>query len=144
MHLTLFFLGETERIGAVKEALATVQAAPVDLALVGAGTFPPGHRQPPRVLWAGVELPPALTTLHQQVTTVLTGIGFQAEERPFRPHITLARFREGASRPVVDAFVSDHRDLRLTAALSEFVLFSSVLRPDGARYTREAVYPLRA
>src|ERR1700704_3928601 len=55
MHLTLLFLGEVQeaRVPAVTEAMNTaVDRAAFDMALGGAGVFPP--RGAPRVLWMGV------------------------------------------------------------------------------------------
>lgn len=144
MHLTLFFIGETDQIAAVKAALEKVQLAPFDWSLAGVGRFPPGKRQPPRILWAGVEAPAALGALHAQVATALASLGFVTDERPFSPHITLARLKTNGPLPAVDAFLDQHRAFRAgPAAVSEFVLFSSELSPQGARYRREAVYPLR-
>jgi 2'-5' RNA ligase len=143
LHLTLFFIGETERVQDVKTALETVKAPPFTLTLAGVGRFPKGDHQPPAVLWAGVENPPALRVLHEQVSGVLTDLGYEADRRPFNPHITLARLK--ASRPLseADAFLKMHHDFRAgPVELVEFVLFSSELSPQGARYRREAVYPL--
>lgn len=145
MHLTLFFLGETDRMQEIGAALAALQVAPFELTLAGVGRFPQNPRRPPTVLWAGIQEQPALARLHQQVTAALVGLGFTAESRPFSPHVTLARLGDRVPRPAVDAFLQDHRAFRIEAIpIHEFVLFSSVLRPEGARYTREAVYPLRA
>lgn len=143
MHLTLNFIGETDRIDAVRDALAGVQASSFDLTLSGVGRFPKRRREPPRVLWVGIDTEPALQDLYQQVTDTLSGIGFAPESRPFSPHITLARLKTQNPLAEVDEFLDDHRGLRVPpVAVSEFILFSSVLSPQGARYTHEAIYPL--
>ncbi len=145
MHLTLFFIGETERVPAVKEALATVDSPMFRLALTGAGRFPKDGRQPPRVLWAGVQSHPSLMALQKQVTLALTNVGFVAEDRPYSPHVTLARLQAERPLPVVDAFLNENRTFQTEPMpVMEFVLFSSVLLPEGPRYKREAVYPLKA
>ena len=145
MHLTLFFLGETDRLADIQTALAGIEARPFELTLTGVGRFPKRRKQPPRVLWAGIDAEPALTQLHHQVTTALTDIGFEAEDRPFSPHITLARLKTREPLPEVDAFLSAYRAFHTPAiAITEFVLFSSVLAPQGARYQREAVFALRS
>ena len=144
MHLTLFFLGETDRLPDIQAALAGIRARPFELTLTGVGRFPKRGKQPPRVLWAGIDAEPALAQLHHQVTTVLAEIGFEPEDRPFSPHITLARLKTREPLPEVDAFLSDHRAFRTPSiTITEFVLFSSVLAPQGARYQREAVFALR-
>lgn len=143
MHLTLFFIGETERIAEVRAALAAVEAPPFELSLSGVGRFPASDRQPPRVLWAGVDVSPALAALHRQITNTLTALGFAADERPFSPHITLARLKASRPLPAASAFLNEQRGLQVgPAAVTEFVLFSSTLSPQGARYTRQAVYAL--
>jgi 2'-5' RNA ligase len=144
MHLTLFFLGETDRLTDIQAALAGIEARPFELTLTGVGRFPKRRKQPPRVLWAGIDAEPDLTQLHHQVTTILSEIGFEAEDRPFSPHITLARLKTRDPLPEVDAFLSAQSAFRTPSiAITEFILFSSVLAPQGARYQREAVFALQ-
>ncbi len=143
MHLTLFFIGETERVQAVKDVLAGVKAAPFDLMMQGVGRFPPGQKKPPRVLWVGLNAQPALSDLHRQVTAALVGLGFPAEERPFSPHITLARLKTERPSPETERFIEANRPFQAgPIAISAFALYASTLTPQGALYTHEAVYPL--
>lgn len=145
LHLTLFFIGETERVLAVKDALMTVDSPSFRLTLNGAGRFPKDGRQTPRVLWAGVQSHPGLMALQKNVTAALTGIGFVAEDRPYSPHVTLARLQTERPLPAVDAFLNAHRNFQTEPMpVTEFVLFSSVLLPEGPRYRREAVYGLKS
>jgi 2'-5' RNA ligase len=96
-HLTLAFLGGVDqgRVPAIQAALAgaTAGRGPLTLSVGGAGTF--GKAAFPRVLWLGVtgELR-ALASLQRTVTAALTPLGFPAEDRPFHPHLTLARARD--------------------------------------------------
>jgi 2'-5' RNA ligase len=143
MHVTLFFIGDTDRVDAVKDALETVKFAPFDLAFAGVGRFPLGDKKPPRVLWAGIHPQPALNQLQAQVSAALAGAGFQAEDRPFSPHITLARLKTEHPSPETSQFLSQNRTFQTNPTpISEFILFSSVLTPQGPRYRHEAVYPL--
>ncbi|MBZ0296925.1 MAG: RNA 2',3'-cyclic phosphodiesterase [Anaerolineae bacterium] len=145
MHLTLFFIGETEKNRAVQEALAQVQAAPFEMALEGVGRFPGGSRKPPRVLWVGVKAPAALGQLHTAVTAALVDMGFNAESRPFSPHITLARLKTERPLREVDAFLQAQADFRTAPfRVDRFVLFASTLTPQGARYSQQAVVELKA
>jgi RNA 2',3'-cyclic 3'-phosphodiesterase len=144
MHLTLFFLGETDGIPDIKNALASVKAPSFSLSLAGVGRFPQRQKQPPRVLWVGIDAESALEQLHKKVTTVLAGLGFEPEDRPFSPHITLARLKTHEPLPEVDAFLDTHRTFRVPCiSITEFVLFSSVLSPQGSRYQREAIFALQ-
>jgi 2'-5' RNA ligase len=102
-HLTLAFLGSvddrarvdvTERLGR-----AAARHAPLTLALHGAGRF--GDR----VLWTHVtgDVEP-LRRLTASVRAAARRARLPVEDRPYRPHLTLARGREGvALRPAVDA-----------------------------------------
>ena len=63
------------------------------MALTGVGAFP--ERGRPRVLWAGVVTgEQALGRLEQEVSSRMDRCGVAREERPYRPHVTLARVRE--------------------------------------------------
>jgi 2'-5' RNA ligase len=89
-HLTLAFLGNVraERLPAVHGACAVAAhgrcAAPLQLA--GAGRF--GDR----VLWAGLGGDrPLLIHLAARLRAALRAGGVEVDERPYRPHLTLAR-----------------------------------------------------
>jgi RNA 2',3'-cyclic 3'-phosphodiesterase len=146
-HLTLQFLGDPiprPRLAEITAALGAVHSRPFALTLAGVGRFPAGGRQPPRVLWAGIEPEPSLAALHRQVTAATSSVGFASEARDFSPHITLARLKDRTAGPAVDRFLERCRGFRFDAfPVTEFILFSSLLTPRGSRYTREAVFPLR-
>jgi len=65
--------------------------------------------------------------------------GFAAEDRPFRPHLTLARIRP--PRDVSSLVARVHR-FPLTQRVAELTLFESIPAPDGPRYEPVAVLPL--
>ena len=142
LHLTLRFIGEVNSAEAddIHAALATVAGAPFMARLEGAGTF--SGRGGPRVVWAGAVRDTALERLKRRVDAALRRAGCAPEGRKFAPHVTLARLR-GASAERTDAFVA-HIAPRIAAEfeVTEFVLFSSRLAPEGAVHTAEAVYPL--
>jgi RNA 2',3'-cyclic 3'-phosphodiesterase len=86
-HLTLAFLGETEALAAARAAVAEACAlpcGPLTLQLEGCGRF--GD-----VWWAGAAPDPELTALALEVQGALRRRGFALEDRPFVPHVTLAR-----------------------------------------------------
>lgn len=93
-HITLHFLGDVsvDGKGQILNALhmCSGKAGSFPLDLLGLGTF--GREKQPRVLWAGVSGDLAsLHALQKRVTQVVGPLGFPAEERIYRPHITLAR-----------------------------------------------------
>lgn len=93
-HITLQFLGEcSPQTGErVKERLRELSPTlhPFRLKLGALGLF--GDPRRPRILWSGVEGElEALSRLQRKVVSRLSSLGFPAESRPFRPHLTLAR-----------------------------------------------------
>jgi 2'-5' RNA ligase len=138
IHLTLQFLGAVpeERVPALKEAVggAAAGSRPLALEVKGAGGFPSARR--PRVVWAGVEGDrPALAELVADLGRRLAPLGFTPDERPFSPHLTLGRAREGRGAPglggaLARASASDPVPWRADA----LVLVRSHLSPAGARY----------
>ncbi|WP_150236973.1 RNA 2',3'-cyclic phosphodiesterase [Nocardiopsis quinghaiensis] len=96
-HLTLVFLGEVdeERLPALTDALGGEVRAhrPLCLAAHGWGTFPPGGGRS-SVLWAGLDGDTeALGALADGLRAAAAGTGVPVEQRPYVPHITVARSR---------------------------------------------------
>jgi len=94
LHLTLRFLGATppDRVAAVEDTVRAVAAgrSAFPVALSGAGAFPSGRR--PRALWLGIrEGADGLAALGSALDAPLAALGWEPEERPFRPHLTVAR-----------------------------------------------------
>jgi len=93
-HITLQFLGDTfvSDIGHLRKALrsATAGFQAFELQLSGWGTF--GLEEAPKVLWKGVsgEVNPLLS-LQKEIVKATSTLGYEAELRPFAPHITIAR-----------------------------------------------------
>jgi 2'-5' RNA ligase len=143
LHLTLKFIGETERarLDAIRAALAKVRSSQaVELAVQGLGFFPDEQRS--RVLWAGVRAPDHLAQLAAGVEAALGPVGFTREQRPFAPHLTLARledaqlpkpFREAIRREAARAFGAWQA--------AQFRLIESRLKPAGAEYTTVQSFP---
>lgn len=142
-HLTLHFLGDIPgaRLSELKDGFAAVSARAATLALRGLGCFP--KRGAARVLWAGVAADPALSECHQQLAQALARLKFSLPERPFSPHITLARFRPPQDRAVLAPWLSEQRNWQgPKATLTHFTLFESQLGPGSPRYLPLARYPL--
>lgn len=98
LHITLKFLGQVtdNKIQQLLKELQAVQDIPAfDLIVGGIGTF--GNPMKPRVLWAGVEDTDLLTELQHVVEGCSQKIGFEKENRQYRPHITMAKKWTGES-----------------------------------------------
>lgn len=138
LHLTLRFLGPTldERLPALREIIAEAarETSPFHLELAGAGAFPGPIR--PRVLWLGVgEGGERLTTLAGTVGELLAAAGWPADERPFRPHLSLARadgIRAGTATAA--ALVAAAATFRQAWTVDRVTLFESHTGNGAARY----------
>jgi 2'-5' RNA ligase len=148
MHVTLAFLGWTpdECLDAVAEAAraAATGRAAFDLAFAGVGRFPASGR--PRIVWLGIgEGNGPLAALAASVTAELRRRELKFDERPFAPHLTLARLRVDASGPearTVAAAVDGLAAPVLGARVDRIAVVESVLSPKGPRYTARAEVPL--
>jgi 2'-5' RNA ligase len=97
-HLTLLFLGAVPdaRVPQLVTGAAPAVAAapPMRLRLAGGGRF--GSRRRPQVAWAGLDGDvAALSELAVRLARVARSLRLEVEERPFRPHLTLGRWRPG-------------------------------------------------
>jgi 2'-5' RNA ligase len=137
LHVTSRFIGEVddEKAAAIAGALLQELAVPpFDLVVQGAGAFP--ERGAPRVLWAGIAAgDEGLAAVETEVSTRLAACGISREDRPYRPHVTLARVREPAGLRSAALFerLADQRFG--TSHVEAITLFQSRTSPKGAVYT---------
>ena len=142
IHLTLDFLGEVDDAASklLADELVAIRAPEFFLRFSGTGCFP--NRNRPRVLWVGLEPEPLLISLASQVRKAALACTIPQEERPFFPHITLARLKFPANRDV-DAFLDQSRQPEIPPIIvGEFILFQSLLTPQGAIHTPIRGFPL--
>ncbi len=121
LHLTLHFIGAVprERLGALPAALA-LRCPAFEIGRGRAALWPKGL-----ALWVPDALPPAALALHGALGATLRAAGLPVEDRPFRPHVTLARKASGALPPAEPlaldwrvhdiALVESHRGYRVLA-----------------------------
>jgi 2'-5' RNA ligase len=65
----------------------------------------------------------------------LAKLGFQAEKRPFKPHLTLARIKYLKNKKAFYEAVEKYRDTFMqTAKINEIIFYRSILKPDGPEY----------
>jgi 2'-5' RNA ligase len=135
MHLTLRFIGEVEDATGAAIIAALRVPLPIDPFTVrweSLGSFPP--RGAPRVLWVGVaEGKERLVQAEAAVSGRLEVLGIPREERPYSPHLTLARVRDPAglkSRTLFEGLDSAIGETRVEA----ITLFRSHLSPKGPTY----------
>lgn len=142
IHLTLKFLGNvpTKQIPEISNAIeqASKGIPPLHLQIASLGVFP--NINQPRVLWVGIKGETAsLQGLQQKIDSSLVPLGFAEEKRPFTPHLTLARVREGTSlidrKGFGELVMSTNFESKHPISVETINLIKSQLTPEGAIYT---------
>ncbi len=139
LHLTLRFLGRINQgsVPYLHEAimLALKGRATFSLQVQGLGCFP--HPARPRVLWMGIDDPTlALQDIHEQLTQVLPKVGFPADNKPFRPHLTLGRKRKDIKQGNIQHLLDTYHDYLFgTITVKQIHLYQSRQHRGGVTYT---------
>lgn len=146
-HLTLKFLGEVE-----KKILADIEVMlrklyqeqiPLTLHFKDVGSFQ--MRGSSGVIWVGIEEDRSLKELHEKTEDAMHVLGFRKEKRRFTPHLTLGRSRNIRNISQFKKIIEKYRGTDFGfLKVDSIVLMKSELRPDGARYSKIAEFPLSA
>ena len=146
LHMTLMFLGEVADglMPHLTEAFcAELIAEPFTVALKGLGIFPPWGA--PRALWIGLgEGANEIVDAQREMADRMMRVGIHLEERPYHPHLTLARWR--TSRPADGRCVlaaDRHREVA-RVDVDHITLYRSQLSTAGPSYTALARVTLTA
>lgn len=146
LHVTMKFYGDLapEQVEAACDAArrAAAQLRPFGLAARGIGVFPDAGR--PRVLWVGLaEGAETCRDLARRLEDASDELGFPRDPRPFRPHLTIGRIKEGNAG--VAEWLAAHGDEDcLASTVEELVVYESRLQRAGAEYVAHARIPLGA
>ena len=140
IHLTIRFLGEIED-GLVDKVDTVIKEAskgqpPFDISITGSGVFP--NLKNPRVIWLGIDDgAKGLTNLQRALEDGLKALGFEPEEREFRPHLTLGRVKGAKGKERLSSAVSGLKDIEIGSfTVDRVILYKSELKPTGAVYTK--------
>ena len=140
-HITLQFLGQAQpdQYTCVTAGLRRLQYSPFEVQLE-----PPGFFDRAGVFFAGVRPSSELAALQQQVLVATQPCGFEPEDRPYHPHITLAREKGGrhALRQLKGRLKHEMHFSAFTA--NEFLLYESFPGPGGSRYEVRQRFALRS
>ena len=145
LHFTVKFFGEVPET-AVKEIDRRVRMLPLskmEVSVKGLGAFPDPRR--PRVVWAGVsrEEEPAVSQAGQRIIEALEGVG-ESDDRPYHPHITVARVRSPRNQEALTAAIRGNSEKEFgRSTLATLKLKSSELTPQGPIYRDVREYPLQ-
>lgn len=134
LHFTLRFLGETApaRVTDLSRALETaaLKNSAFRIRLDRVGFFP--SPQLPRIIWLGLGAGTSeIRKLAGDVEAACCSCGFPTADRPFQPHLTVARLREGAGATA--AAIPEYR-FNSTTEVNGFSLIESRLQPAGPVY----------
>ena len=132
-HITLQFLGQTsdEQYRCLVAGLANVKAAAFPVRLAGTGFF-----ERAGVFFAGVAVSPEMLELEKRVVAATAQCGFAPEDRPYHPHVTLARAKGGNGRRALrrlKGLVKGEAEFPSFIA-TEFLLVEAFLGSGGSRY----------
>jgi RNA 2',3'-cyclic 3'-phosphodiesterase len=162
LHITLKFIGEQneEQVAAITQRLRGVECASFEILVSGYGFFPTAKS--PRVFWIGIHAGPQLALLARDIDSALAELGIPCEERPYSPHLTLARaggrsgdpkWRKGDGANSIYGMLQKRLAARgetdsdtlsfgsMTA--DKFILYQSQLSPAGSKYTKLERFPMR-
>ncbi|RPH95130.1 RNA 2',3'-cyclic phosphodiesterase [candidate division KSB1 bacterium] len=135
-HLTLKFLGEVEEkmLPDIQAGMATAcrEVESFSMQLKGTGVFP--NAKMPRVYWVGIDAPPNLMTLQARIEQEMETLGFEKEERAFKPHLTLARIKDPAGKQRMTEALLSYKIESGAVTVRETLLMRSHLSSEGARY----------
>jgi 2'-5' RNA ligase len=137
LHVTLKFLGwgRPEVASAIGDALVRVASGrrAFDIQTRGVGGFP--DLDSASVLWVGVADPSGgLVALAEAVEKEMAVLGFAREKRPYHPHVTVARVKDGWNPELRGALAPLDADFG-KSFVKEVVLYESRTKSTGSEYT---------
>ena len=145
VHLTLAFLGNVAAAAEEKlcALLRAIQFTSFFLPLHGVGSFPARGR--PKIIWIGVgHGRPHLFQLHKRVTDAALAAGIEADFRPWRPHVTLARCEQVSAESLRPFLHSEDEFDGGLVPIDCFHLKSSQLLPSGSTHHTELTIKAKA
>jgi 2'-5' RNA ligase len=143
LHITSKFIGEwaDERLEELEEVLEQVKPPPsFGVQIAGFGYFPNPHN--PRAFFAGVHAGPELANLAKQIEEAVKPLGVAKEDRPYAPHLTLARIKHENIRELREHIAKMTNFDFGTFQVSDFHLYLSKTGPRGSVYSGIATYAL--
>lgn len=141
-HVTLAFFGDMKEPVAemLDDEIGEIAAPQLDIGIEGVGWF---GRKEPHAVFASVKRSPELDALARQCRRISARMGLDRDDKPFRPHITLAYLD---NTPLEAAMAWSERWQVLRAGpwtADRFHLYESIPR-EGKKSVYDAVaeYPL--
>ena len=139
LHITLRFIGDVDEIGhdrLLAELSEAVTPGAFTIRIEGIGAFPRPSKA--TVAWAGVRNEGPLEELARAVDEAVAAAGFDYEDVPFRPHLTLSRIRP----PAVLRAAGSASGPGINVRVDRFVLYASRFERGGVRYEAVEAFEL--
>lgn len=94
-------------------------------------------------MWTEDSKSEPLKRLHEKIESAIVRAGEEPEQRKFKPHVTLARFKSGSSNERIGMFIQNNNDIQAGPfTVDRFTLFRSYLGHGGSIYESLAEYEL--
>lgn len=141
LHLTVHFLGEVpaEQVPAITQALQEVASSHLAFSLQLQCLEPGPKPKAPRLIWARFRPHPAFAGL---CAAVFAQLAIRSPDHAdYIPHITVARFRKDAPRPV-HLPVLKLTEAQITLPVASLALWQSELQSPHPVYSILAEFPL--
>ncbi|MCX8174540.1 MAG: RNA 2',3'-cyclic phosphodiesterase [Thermoplasmata archaeon] len=137
IHITLRFLGDIEEnmvypiAGAIKSCAASREFV---VKLRGMGAFP--NLNYINVVWIGISNPAELERMSTCINAKLLELGFPEADKPFAPHITVARVKGKRNLNALQKLIKENGHTNFgDVQVNAVHLKKSVLTPQGPIYT---------
>ena len=146
LHITLSFLGDTseEQINYISEQLEKICSgySSIELHFKEPGVFP--NLRKPRVFWIGMERNEILVNLQGAIEVMLRDYGINRENKPFSPHLTIARIKRIENIDNLKYWLKKYRGKTIQKTkIGEVIYYESRLTSDGPIYNSIKKFPLK-
>ena len=131
-HLTLKFLGETEKTEQIIQTLKQIKFQKINLKTTDLGIFP--NENYIRVIWLGLKDHDELKQLQQDIEKSLEPFKFKKDYKDFHPHITLARIKFVKDKEALINKIKNIKPKQQEFKISKFSLYKSTLTKQGPIY----------
>ncbi len=147
LHLTLKFLGETEE-SMIKKLDNSLQNISLKIQkfmiqLKQLGVFPNLYR--PRIIWVGISTGQnGLADLAQSIENETSQLGFDKENREFKPHMTIGRVRTPRYIDKLVIKLDKYKEHFFgEQEVEKISLMQSILKPTGPEYVEKVNWLLK-
>lgn len=137
LHLTVKFLGNTDpgKIDSIKNCIDRVgsSSSPIETSFTSLGGFP--NLIQPKVIWVDMDKnKESLTELASKIDMGLTDIGFEKDNKPFKPHLTLGRVKDSADLDNLVSYLKQFKFEKINFCFDTLQLIQSTLTQKGPIY----------